>query len=105
MSKTPVRRIKTISELHELRGLPKPEHPLISVIDLGSINESHMSEPMTLVYDFYMIALKSNCHAKFRYGQQEYDFDEGVMSFMSPNQVFGIEPRDYAGRDKPAGSC
>ena len=94
MSNTHVRRIKTISELHELRGLPKPEHPLISVIDLGSINESHMSEPMTLVYDFYMIALKRNCHAKFRYGQQEYDFDEGVMFFMAPGQVFGIEPRD-----------
>ena len=35
MSNTHVRRIKTISEFHQLRGLLKPEHPLISVIDLG----------------------------------------------------------------------
>jgi len=28
---------------------------------------------------------------KMRYGQQEYDFDEGVMFFISPNQVFSIE--------------
>lgn len=97
MSNTHVRRIKTISEFHQLRGLPNPEHPLISVIDLESIEESHVREPLTFVYDFYFVALKRNCNAKFRYGQQEYDFDEGVMSFMSPNQVFGIEPRDDAG--------
>ena len=30
-------RIKTISEFHQLRGLPKPEHPLISVINLESV--------------------------------------------------------------------
>ena len=28
---------------------------------------------------------------KMKYGQQEYDFDEGIMFFMSPGQVFGIE--------------
>lgn len=31
-------------------------------------------------------------NAKLKYGQQEYDFDEGVMFFISPNQVFRIEP-------------
>ena len=35
--------------------------------------------------------------AKFRYGQQEYDFDEGVMFFIAPGQVFGIE----IDKDKP----
>ena len=85
-------RIKTISEFHKLRGLPKPEHPLISVINLETIPHKLHKEPVTLVYDFYSIGLKRNCHAKFRYGQQEFDFDEGVMYFMSPNQVFGIEP-------------
>ena len=85
-------RIKTISEFHKLRGLPKPEHPLISVINLETIPHKLHKEPVSLVYDFYSIGLKRNCHAKFRYGQQEFDFDEGVMYFMSPNQVFGIEP-------------
>lgn len=27
-----------------------------------------------------------------KYGQQEYDFDEGVLFFMAPNQVFSVEP-------------
>ncbi len=30
-------RIKTINEFHQLRGLPKPAHPLISVVNLETI--------------------------------------------------------------------
>ena len=84
-------RIKTISEYHQLMGLPKPEHPLISVINLETVQHALATEPISLVFDFYSISLKRNCSAKFRYGQQRYDFDEGVMFFMSPGQVFGIE--------------
>jgi len=85
-------RIKTIAEFHQFRGLPKPEHPLISVIDVKDIGYAHGDDPVTLIYDFYCIALKRNFNAKMRYGQQEYDFDEGIMFFISPGQVFGIEP-------------
>jgi hypothetical protein len=84
-------RIKTISEFHLFRGLPKPEHSLISVINVESIQHLSDNEPTSLVYDFYFIALKRNCNAKFKYGQQQYDFDEGTMFFIAPNQVFGIE--------------
>jgi AraC family transcriptional activator of pobA len=84
-------RIKTISQYHQVMGLPKPEHPLISVINLESIKHSSGNAPISLVFDFYSISLKRNFNAKIKYGQQEYDFDEGVMFFISPNQVFGIE--------------
>lgn len=83
-------RIKTISQYHQIIGLPKPEHPLISVINLESFKQVPLSEPISLVFDFYSISLKKNFNTKFRYGQQSYDFDEGSMFFMSPNQVFGI---------------
>jgi AraC family transcriptional activator of pobA len=92
-SKQPT-RIKTISEFHRLRGLPKPEHPLISVINVGSLERLSGNEPESLVFDFYSISLKRNCNAKFKYGQQQYDFDEGTMFFIAPHQVFGIEPRE-----------
>jgi len=91
MNKINPHRIKSISEFHQLRGLPKPEHPLISVINLESVMSTSVDEPQRLVFDFYSISLKRNCNMKFRYGQQQYDFDEGVMFFMAPNQVFGIE--------------
>lgn len=97
MNNKQVLRIKTISEFHRLRGLPKPEHPLISVINLESDMHSSGNEPGSLIFDFYSISLKRNCNVKFKYGQQQYDFDEGTMFFMAPNQVFGIE----SGRDEP----
>ncbi len=84
-------RIKTISEFHQFRSLPKPEHPLISVIDYASIRHSAENNSISWVLDFYSISLKRSSNAKMKYGQQEYDFDEGVMFFMAPNQVFSVE--------------
>ena len=84
-------RIKTISEFHQFRGLPKPEHPLISVIDYSTIRHSAENNQLSWVTDYYSISLKRTTNAKMKYGQQEYDFDEGVMFFMSPGQVFSIE--------------
>ncbi len=91
MANTQPLRIKTISHYHQVMGLPKPEHPLVSVVNLESIKHLPGNEPVSLVFDFYSISLKRNCNSKFKYGQQEYDFNEGTMFFISPGQVFGIE--------------
>lgn len=91
MANTQPLRIKTISQYHQVMGLPKPEHPLISVINLESIEHPPGDAPISLVFDFYSISLKRDFNAKIKYGQQEYDFDEGIMFFISPGQVFGIE--------------
>jgi AraC-like DNA-binding protein len=72
-------------------GLPKPEHPLISVLNFETIQRLPFNKSLTMVFDFYSISLKRNFNGKMRYGQQEYDFDEGIMFFISPGQVFGIE--------------
>ena len=84
-------RIKTISEYHRIMKLPKPEHPMISVINLQSVKYLTDDAPVSLVFDFYSISLKRNFNARIKYGQQQYDFNEGTMFFISPGQVFGIE--------------
>lgn len=84
-------RIKTITEYHRLMGFPNPAHPLISVVNLESITHSPDNDPVSLVFDFYSILLKRMKNIKMKYGQQQYDFDEGLMFFMAPNQVFSIE--------------
>src|SRR5689334_7323499 len=85
-------RLKTIAAFHDLRDLPKPEHPLISLIDVTTMTKKPQKMPVSLILDFYSIALKRNFGGKMKYGQQEYDFDGGLMSFISPNQVFSIDP-------------
>ncbi|WP_259069896.1 helix-turn-helix domain-containing protein [Mucilaginibacter sp. X4EP1] len=84
-------RIKSINEYHQLMGLPKPEHPLISVINLAILQHMPVEVSASMVFDFYSISMKRDFHAKMKYGQQKYDFDEGIMFFISPGQVFGIE--------------
>ena len=91
MAKKKPYRIKTISEFHRFRGLPLPEHPLISVIDYASIKHSKENNSISWVLDFYSISLKKSSHTKFRYGYQQCDFDEGSLFFMAPNQVFRVE--------------
>lgn len=95
-------RVKTITEFHRLRGLPKSEHPLISVVDFGSFRPLPEYDSMSWVFDFYSISLKRGFSAQIKYGQQKYDFDEGVMFFLSPGQVFKIEAEQNSG-SKPSG--
>jgi AraC-like DNA-binding protein len=84
-------RIKTITEYHKLMALPKPEHPLVSVLNFEAIKRLSGGKPTSIIHDFYSIALKRNFNGKLKYGQQEYDFDEGILLFISPGQVFTIE--------------
>lgn len=86
--------INSISELHRMLQLPKPAHPLISVIDLSEI-KCHFDESLkSVVYNFYSICIKKNFTGKLKYGQNYYDFDEGVMTFFSPGQVIATVTTD-----------
>ncbi|WP_257669494.1 helix-turn-helix domain-containing protein [Parapedobacter tibetensis] len=98
-----IHRIKTISEFHKLRGLSNPEHPLISLVDYRQISHSPENNQVSWIQDFYTIGLKRNVCGKFRYGQQEYDFDEGLMSFIAPGQVFSVELLDSEESVQPSG--
>ncbi|MBT1701791.1 helix-turn-helix domain-containing protein [Chryseosolibacter indicus] len=86
---TPV-RIKTITQFHQLRGLPQPEHPLISVVDYSLIGYNSERDFESWTLDFYSISMKRTTNYKIRYGQQQYDFDNGVLFFMAPHQVFSV---------------
>ena len=96
------KRFKSIAEFHEFRGLPKPENPLVSVVNLETIQHLDESEPSGLVLDFYSISIKRCLSTKIKYGQQQYDFDEGVMFFIAPGQVFSIEV-DHSSTTKRSG--
>lgn len=77
-------RIKSITEIHRLMGLPKPHHPLIGAVDLSGLKDSQGVN--SVIFDHYVISMKRGCDKLF-YGQQKYDFDEGLMGFLSPGQI------------------
>ncbi|UKT63384.1 helix-turn-helix domain-containing protein [Pedobacter mucosus] len=89
----------SISELHRALGLPKPLHPLISLVDYSNISTDISAREKGMIFDFYKISYKKNFSGKMRYGQSYYDFDEGGLSFLSPNQVISAsaDEGDYSG--------
>jgi AraC family transcriptional activator of pobA len=89
----------SISELHRALGLPKPLHPLISLVDYSNIKADTTELEKGILFNFYKISYKKNYTGKVRYGQSYYDFDEGGLSFVSPNQVISVsdDEGDYGG--------
>jgi AraC family transcriptional activator of pobA len=89
----------SISELHRALGLPKPLHPLISLVDYSTIRADTKELEKGILFNFYKISYKKNYTGKVKYGQSYYDFDEGGLSFVSPNQVISVsdDEGDYSG--------
>ena len=89
----------SISELHRRLGLPKPLHPLVSLVDYSDIKANTDEISKGMVLNFYKVSYKRNFHGKIKYGQNYYDFDEGGLSFVSPNQIISAnaEEADYGG--------
>ena len=80
-------KIDSISHLHSLLGFDKPKHPLISLIDVSQTEITESAVHAKIIYNFYMISLKdSSCGVE--YGRNSFDFNEGVMVFSSPGQVY-----------------
>jgi len=84
-------RLNSLAEFHSLCNLPQPEHPLISLIDYSQVVYPFEENQISWTQEFYSIGLKRNVSAKFNYGQQVYDFNKGLLSFISPLQFLKIE--------------
>ena len=92
---------KSISDYHRLAGLPKPEHPLVSLVNYRDVSYRAEGDTITMVSPYYSVAMKRGVNG-MRYGQLPYDFDEGVMSFVAPGQVITV-PTYYPDGERPSG--
>lgn len=83
-------RFISISESHQAFGLPAPQHPLISLVHFNQDNP--FNTEMAPIYDvlsFYKITFITRNRGRLKYGRNYYDYDEGSMLFMAPNQLVG----------------
>ena len=91
MKSNRVVKVNSISEFHKVRGLRPPLHPLVSLVDYSTLVHLPEHDKISWLQTYYSISLKKGIQGKYRYGQSEYDFDEGLMSFFAPNQILTIE--------------
>lgn len=83
-------RFISISESHQAFGLPAPQHPMISLVHFNKDNPFNMA--MAPIYDilsFYKITFITRNRGRLKYGRNYYDYDEGSMLFLAPNQLVG----------------
>ncbi|WP_456424326.1 helix-turn-helix domain-containing protein [Lutibacter sp.] len=80
-------KVNSIEQLHEILNLDKPEHSLITVINISDIEISQEIVGVKVVTNMYYIALKDE-HCGLEYGMSSYDFDNGTLLFIAPHQAF-----------------
>ena len=90
--------ITSLAQQQRLSGLSKPKHPLFGIDRFKDFAKSEVEQRTKLISDLYQITLKKDCPCKAQYGQTQYDFDEGVMSFFSPKQVNIVAPGNFVPR-------
>lgn len=91
-------KISFISELHDILQVPKPLHPLISLVDNTTMSVNKEILNRNFVLNFYKISYKFSENGKMGYGQGYYDFNEGGMMFTAPNQILSTdEEAEYHG--------
>ena len=83
--------INSITELHRLLSLPKPLHPLITLINHSEIQSITTESNYSIAINFYNITIKKDFQGQTKYGRNYYDFSEGTMCFLSPNQVMSVD--------------
>lgn len=93
-----VLHINTVSDYLNLR---KQEvlHPLVGVVDFDTLGDDSYTnrDYDAFHYKCYAIFLKDAKGCKMHYGGKPYDYDEGTLVFMAPNQTIelgGFDP-DY----------
>ncbi|WP_196889193.1 helix-turn-helix domain-containing protein [Aureivirga sp. CE67] len=86
--------IELLSQIHNALDLEKPKNPLISVIDMSKFKVKDTWIDIKYSSSLYTITLKDES-CGMEYGRNTYDFQEGVMSFIAPEQVFRIKTKPY----------
>ncbi|MCT4580001.1 MAG: AraC family transcriptional regulator [Flavobacteriales bacterium] len=90
MGKNDIFRIKSVTQFYEAIGKGRPNHPLIGVFDVTDLEmsdeQADIYKDVKMTSDLYSIILKDGS-CGMQYGRNKYDFEEGVLQFIAPNQI------------------
>jgi AraC family transcriptional activator of pobA len=94
-----IKKINSVKELHSYMGLPSPLNQLITLIDHSQSQYHEQSHNEKLILNFYTISIKRSFKGKLKYGKNHYDFDDGTMSFIAPNQIISVDSKEDRNSD------
>jgi AraC-like DNA-binding protein len=79
--------INSISQAHQAMGLPKPKHPLVTVVQTKDFDTNLDFKGVRIINNLYQVTLKQLGCGNLFYGKNSYDYEEGTLVFTSPGQV------------------
>lgn len=79
--------INSISQAHNVMGLAKPKHPLVSIVKTNEFKPSIDFRSVKVINNLYQITLKHIGCGNLLYGKNSYDYEEGTLVFTAPGQV------------------
>ena len=86
-----IKKYTTIDEYNKSMGV-ETLHPLVSIIDFSKTN--HQGEfPAGHSFGYYTVFLKDVRCGDMKYGRNYYDYQEGTLVFLAPDQIVRIENR------------
>lgn len=94
-----IRKLTAVSQGNALVG-KETLHPLVSVIDFSKYQPMQY---LRMAMDFYGVFLKDIRDADVLYGRHHYDYQEGTLIFIAPNQVVGLGNRKEGEVFQPSG--
>lgn len=89
----------SISELMKRLDQPKPLHPLVALLNYENLALNLTDAGETFIINFYKVSFKKDFNGQVKYGQGYYDFEEGGLAFLAPNQLVTLsgEENSYQG--------
>ena len=72
---------------------------MLTIIDHSQTQNNKQSTNQKLLLDFYNISIKRSFKGQLKYGKSHYDFDDGTMSFIAPNQIISIDNEEDRNAD------
>lgn len=95
--------INSISQAHQVMGLPKPKHPLVTVVQTKDFDAKLDFNGVRIINNLYQVTLKQLGCGNLFYGKNSYDYEEGTLVFTSPGQVSMFEGEMPADDDTDEG--
>lgn len=87
-------RIQSLTEMFRIMEMPSPKHPLVAIIDYSSTPFTTEVPTFKVVCDFYQISIKSDKNGFLKYGRETYDYQEGSLVYVGPEQVVEYDMSD-----------
>ncbi len=89
-----VKRFNTLADVMQASGFPPPLHPLIVLLNgVDKPLEGH-APPKSHVLNYYKMAFKPDAGGELIYGHTKFDFKEGGLFFVAPQQILSAIETD-----------